>query len=87
VVLREDSVPCRSAPGAIPFAGVSSILTLSDRGHCASLEEAFILLLTKLATGDTNMKLADCFGYSGDGMVSLIYHFMIDLLDNKAQGC
>jgi hypothetical protein len=63
-----------------------ALLTLSDQGHYASLEEAFILTLVKVATGDTNVKLADCFiAYSGDGLVSLIYHFMIDLLDNKAR--
>jgi hypothetical protein len=60
--------------------------TWSDRGHYASSEEAFILIMTMLATGDTNVKLADCFGFSGDWMVSLIYCFMIDVLDNKACG-
>jgi hypothetical protein len=47
--------------------------TLSDRGHYASSEEAFILTMVKLATGDSNVELADYFGFSGDGMVSLIY--------------
>ncbi len=49
------------------------MFTLSEKGHFASLEEAFIIMLTKLATGDSNVILADCFGFSGDGMVSLIY--------------
>jgi hypothetical protein len=63
-----------------------AMFLLSNRGHYASSEEAFILMLTKLATGDTNLVLADTFSYLGDGMVSLIYRFMISILDNKARG-
>jgi hypothetical protein len=49
------------------------MFVLSDKRHYASSEEAFILTLTKVATGASNVELADCFGFSGDGMVSLIY--------------
>ena len=62
------------------------MFVLLERRHYASLKEAFIITLTKLATGDSNVVLADCFGFSGDGMVSLIYRFTIDVLDNKARG-
>jgi hypothetical protein len=43
-------------------------------------------MMTKLSTGDTNVELADCFGFSEDGMMSLIYCFMMDVLNNKARG-
>jgi hypothetical protein len=49
-------------------------------------KEAFIITLMKLATRDSNVVLADTFGFLGDGMVSLIYQFMISILDNKARG-
>lgn len=48
------------------------MLALTVRGHYASSEEAFFLMLIKLATIDSNVELADCFGLSGDVMVSLI---------------
>ncbi len=63
-----------------------AVFALTNRGHKASSEEAFIVTLTKLASGHNNVVLADMFGFSGDGMVSLIYHFMIGVLDNKARG-
>ncbi len=64
-----------------------AVFALTNRGHYASSEEAFIVTLTKLATGDSNMELADSFVFSGgDWMVSLIYRFMICILDNKARG-
>ncbi len=47
------------------------MFVLSEKSHFASSEEAFIITLTKLATGDSNVMLADCFGFSGDGMM---YH-------------
>jgi hypothetical protein len=49
------------------------MFVLSDKRHYASSEETFILTLTKVATGASNVELADCFGFSGDGMVSLVY--------------
>ena len=36
-----------------------AMYALTNKGHYASLEEAFILTLVKLATGDTNVELAD----------------------------
>jgi hypothetical protein len=63
-----------------------AVFALTNRGHKASSEEAFILTVTKIATGHSNVALADIFGYSVDGMVSLIYCFMIGVLDNKAHG-
>jgi hypothetical protein len=59
---------------------------LSERRYNASLEAAFIIILTKLATGDSNVVLANCFGFLGDGMVSLIYRYTFGELDNKACG-
>jgi len=63
-----------------------AVFALTNRGHKASSEEAFILTMSKIATGHSNVALADIFGFSGDGMVSLIYRFMIGVLDNKARG-
>jgi hypothetical protein len=62
------------------------VFALMNRGHYASSEEAFIVSLTKLATGDSNMELVDIFGFLGDGMASLIFRCMIGILDNKARG-
>ncbi len=62
------------------------VYALTNRSHYVSTEEAFIITLTKLATGDSNVVLADTFGFSGDGMISLIYRFMIGIHDNKARG-
>jgi hypothetical protein len=62
------------------------VFVLMDRCHKASSEEAFILTITKVATGHSNVALADLFGFSGDGMVSLIYQYLIGVLDNKARG-
>jgi hypothetical protein len=62
------------------------VFALTNRGHKASSEEAFILTITKIATGHSNVALADIFGFSGDGIVSLIYRFVIGVLDNKARG-
>jgi len=63
-----------------------AMLALTDRGHKASSEEAFILTITEIATGRSNVALADLFGFSGDGMVSLIYRYLNGVLDNKARG-
>jgi hypothetical protein len=63
-----------------------AVFALTNRGHKASSEEAFILTVTKIATGHSNVALADIFGFSGDGMVSLIYRSMFGVLDNKARG-
>jgi len=47
------------------------VFALRD-SHKASSEESFIITLTKLSTGHSNVMLADIFGFSGDGMASLI---------------
>jgi hypothetical protein len=46
-----------------------ALFALSNRGHYGSSEEAFITTVTKLATGHSNVMLADNFGFSRDGMV------------------
>jgi hypothetical protein len=38
------------------------VFALTNRGHFASSEEAFIIPLMKLATGHSNVVLADFFG-------------------------
>ncbi len=63
-----------------------AVYALTNRSHYASSEEAFIIMLMKLASGDSNVVLADTFGFSADGMISLIYQFMIGILDNMARG-
>jgi len=63
-----------------------AVFALTNRGHKASSEEAFINTLTKLTTGHNNAVLADIFSFSGDRMVSLIYRFLISVLDKKARG-
>ncbi len=62
------------------------MFVLSERRHYISSEETCILILMKLTTGASNVELTDCFGFSGDGMVSLIYRYTIRELDNKAWG-
>jgi hypothetical protein len=42
--------------------------------------------MVKLAKGFCNVELADLFGFGSNIDVSMIYRFMIDLLDNKARG-
>ncbi len=69
----------------VDFLSTLKVFAVKNRGHYASSEED-LLMLMKLPTTDTNLELADCFGYSRDGMVPLIYCLMIDLLDNKARG-
>jgi hypothetical protein len=64
----------------------SVMFVLSERRHCASLEEAFSIMLMKLATGDSNVVLAHCFCFSRDGMVSLIYRYTTGVINNKARG-
>ncbi len=62
------------------------MLTVSGRGNVASSREAFIITMVKLVKGFSNVELADLFGFGSDVYVSMIYRFMIDLLDNKAHG-
>jgi hypothetical protein len=62
-----------------------AVFALTNRGHYASSKEAFIITLKKLATGHSNVMLAEIFRFSGDGMVSLIYQYLIGVLNNKAR--
>jgi hypothetical protein len=62
------------------------MFVLLERRHYASSEEAFFIMLMKMATGDSNAVLVDCFGFSGDRMVSLIYRYTIGELDKKNHG-
>jgi hypothetical protein len=59
---------------------------ISTRGHKASSEEAFIITLTKLATGSTNISLVEVFGATTDKFISRVFKTTIELLDNKADG-
>jgi hypothetical protein len=61
-------------------------LNISTRGHKASFEEAFIITLTKLATGSTSTSLVEMFGATTDTFISRVYQNTIALLDNKADG-
>jgi hypothetical protein len=59
-------------------------LVISTRGHKASSEEAFIITLTKLATGSINTSLVEVFGATMDTFISTVFKSTIELLDNKA---
>ncbi len=60
--------------------------TISTVGHKASSEEAFIITVTKLATGRTNTSLMEVFGVITDTFISRVYKKTIEVLDNKADG-
>ncbi len=60
------------------------MLTVSSRGNVA-LKKLF-LTMVKLAKGFCNVELAELFGFGSDFYISMICHFMIELLDNKANG-
>jgi hypothetical protein len=61
-------------------------LTILIRGHKASSEVAFIITLTRLATGSTNTSLVEVFGATTDTFISRVFKETIHLLDNKADG-
>jgi hypothetical protein len=61
-------------------------LTISTSGHKASSEEAFIIILTKLATGRASTSWVEVFGASTDTFISRVYNTTVELLDNKADG-
>jgi len=61
-------------------------LTISIRGHKASSEEAFIITLTKLATGRTNTSLVEIYGATTETFISRVFKETIHLLNNKAEG-
>jgi len=62
-------------------------LTILTRGHKASSEEAFIITLTKLATGSTSTSLVEVFGATTDTFISRVYKKTIDLLTIRLMGC
>ncbi len=62
------------------------MLTVSARGNVGSSEEAFVVTMVKLAKGFCNVELADLFGFWSNVYFSMIFHFIIELLDNKAHG-
>jgi hypothetical protein len=47
-----------------------AVFALINRGYHASLEEAFIVTLMKLATGDSNVEYVDTFAFWGTGWCS-----------------
>ena len=53
--------------------------------HCSS-EEAFIVTMVKVATGDTNLGLQAVFGECNDQRISDIYNHTISWLNGKAAG-
>jgi hypothetical protein len=60
------------------------MFTISTISHKASSEEAFIITVTKLATGRTNTSLMEIFGIVTDTFISRVYIKTIEVLDNKA---
>jgi hypothetical protein len=61
-------------------------LVILNKGKIASSEEAFIIMLMKTVTRKTNMDLCAMFSEPNDAIISMIYHMMILLLDDKADG-
>jgi len=59
---------------------------ISQRGHKASSEEAFIITLTKIASGKTNVDLTELFGATTDTFIGRVYSFFLKVLDKKADG-
>jgi hypothetical protein len=59
---------------------------ISQRGHKASSEEAFIITLTKIALGKTNVDLTEVFSATMDTFIGRVYSFFLEVLDNKADG-
>jgi hypothetical protein len=61
-------------------------LAISTKGDKASSEEAFIITITKLATGSSNTSLMEVFGVTTDTFISRVFKTTIQLLDNKCDG-
>jgi hypothetical protein len=61
-------------------------LASSTKGHKASSEEAFIITITKLATGRSNTSLMEVFGVTADTFISIVFKTTIQLLENKCDG-
>ncbi len=62
------------------------MFTISQWGHKASLEEAFIITLTKIAQGKTNVDLNEVFSATTDTFLGRVYSFFLEVLNNKADG-
>lgn len=58
-----------------------SLLSVLSESRHASSEEAFIITVTKVATGKRNVE----FGFSGGDKIYLIYRFMMGVLDKSAR--
>jgi hypothetical protein len=58
---------------------------ISTVGHQASSEEAFIITVTKLATGRTNTSLMEVFGVVTNTFISRVYKYTLEIHDNKAE--
>jgi hypothetical protein len=54
-------------------------LTISTGGHKAPPEEAFIITLTKLATGRTSTSLVEVFGATANTFISRVYKTTVEL--------
>ena len=61
------------------------IFLMTGRRRVSS-EEAFILALVKLATGQTNVDLRDVFGEPSDERIGYIFRHTIHVLDEKCNG-
>jgi hypothetical protein len=61
-------------------------LAISTKGHKASSEEAFIITITKLATGSSYTSLMEVFSVTTDTFISRVFKTTIQLLDSEADG-
>ncbi len=59
---------------------------ISQRGHKASSEEVFIITLTKIASGKTNVDLTELFGATTGTFIGRVYSIFLEALENKADG-
>jgi hypothetical protein len=58
--------------------------TMSQQGHKASLEEVFIISLTKIGSCKTNVYLTEVFSATTDTFVGRDYcFFLVEVLSNK----
>jgi len=57
---------------------------VSTKGHKASSDKAFIINLTKLATGNTSTSLVEVFGATTDIFILRVFKKTLDLLGNRA---
>jgi len=58
---------CCTAPGATLFTGVPVVFALTNRVHFHyASRKSLNCYIKKMATGDTNVELADIFDFLGD---------------------